>query len=560
MMGHQVKVAGWLAGALAGLAMAAGGTLARPAAFLLGLLPRRNGDYFLGGELGPMHSRVFAIYLGLALAAACGFALAARLGRFRPGRFLFAILVILALLALSLSVNRAFWDDEIEHIHASWYVRNGQVPYRDFFEHHHPLLWILLAPVLSLCGEGLAVLGALRLLMLLLAFGIGWLTWRISRLAGGDAETAWLAVAILFSSFMFIPCVIEVRPDIPMVFLALAAVERLLVFMVTGKPKPLLAAAFSATLSFLFLQKVLFLFPAALVLLLAWRFTGKVRAALFWKTAAVFFLPLFLFAAWLFFSGAMKDYFLCNWLLNVKRQGAFHLWLSIGLTALINIVFWLSLLPAFFRALRPGKSSAAMKTVAWFGLTALTALVLMPNPADRHFLLVLPLLAVVVGAWAGKRSEFPLRGTWRHVYLAGLLIVPLPFIAALSFPFNGVQLEKFAYVLQRTAPVDKVFDGRTDFNLFRPDLHYFWFQTAAGEMLDNYRRLHRGRHSAYDVCRLIREQKPLFISFNGSAWTACNLRQKYRPTRFRHLFFRDPRPGDSGRDPKNTSAVSEADP
>ena len=62
------------------------------------------------------------------------------------------------------------------------------------------------------------------------------------------------------------------------------------------------------------------------------------------------------------------------------------------------------------------------------------------------------------------------------IYLAGLLVVPLPFLTALGFPLNGVQLEKIAYVLQQTKSDEKVLDGRNDFNLFRPDLHYFWFQ------------------------------------------------------------------------------------
>jgi hypothetical protein len=450
-MNQKLKTAGWMAGAGAGLAMAAGGVFTRPAALLLGLLPRRYGHYLLGGELVPLHSRLLGIYAGLALALVCGFALWHRYLCRRPdftflktrrGKFLFVILVVLALLTLSLSVNRVFWDDEIEHIHASWYVQNGQVPYRDFFEHHHPLFWFLLAPVLALCGEGLLVLGVARLLLLLMAVGIGWLTWRISRLAGGDAETALLAVAILFSGFMFMPCVMEIRPDVPMVFLALAAVERLLIFMKEEKPKQLLAAAFLAALSFLFLQKVVFLFPAAVVLLCIWRLQGKISSTLFWKTTAVFLLPLILFTAWLLLVGGLHDYFLCNWLLNVKRQRDVSRWLIIGRLALVNIVFWLSLLPASVRVLRCAGSSAAMKVVVCFGFTALAALLLLPNPADRHFLLVLPLLGVMVGAWAGDRSHFSLRGKLRLIYLAGLLVVPLPFLAAFSFPLNGWQLEK----------------------------------------------------------------------------------------------------------------------
>lgn len=37
--------------------------------------------------------------------------------------------------------------DNIEHVHSSFLVAMGQVPYRDFFQHHNPLLWYLFAPV-----------------------------------------------------------------------------------------------------------------------------------------------------------------------------------------------------------------------------------------------------------------------------------------------------------------------------------------------------------------------------------------------------------------------------
>jgi hypothetical protein len=544
---RKIKNAGWLAGAPVGLALAAGGLLIRPAAYLLELLPQRYSRYLLGGDLVTLHSRVLGFYGGLALALVCASVLVyshlcrqadfvfLRNGR---GKALFVVLVVLALLTLSLSINRVFWDDEIEHIHASWYVQNGQVPYRDFFEHHHPLFWFLLAPVIACFGESLLVLAAARLLVLLMAAGIGWFTWRISRLAGGDAETACLAVIILFSNFLFLPSVIEIRPDVPMVLFALAAVERLLVFMGEAKPRQLLAAAFSAALAFLFLQKVIFIFPAATVLLFAWHRSGRVPAALLRQAVAVFLLPLFLFTAWLVFSGAFQDYFLCNWRLNMQRQNAFYLWLRIGAMALVNIVFWLSLLPALWRALLAKASSPALKVTAWLALTALAALFLLPNPADRHFLLALPLLSVIVGAWAGERPCLLLRGWAGRIYLAGLLLAPLPFLFVQGFPLNGRQLEKIAYVLRHSTADEKVFDDSSDFNLFRPDLHYFWFQTAPGEMLDAYRRLGAGRRGDYDACRLVGEQRPRFVLLKGREWGGCGSWSDYAPTPYPGVLIR----------------------
>ncbi|MBI4820787.1 MAG: hypothetical protein HY791_31270 [Deltaproteobacteria bacterium] len=42
--------------------------------------------------------------------------------------------------------DRALGWDEIEYTRATEWVRQGRVPFRDFFEHHSPLMWFLMAP------------------------------------------------------------------------------------------------------------------------------------------------------------------------------------------------------------------------------------------------------------------------------------------------------------------------------------------------------------------------------------------------------------------------------
>ena len=68
-----------------------------------------------------------------------------------------------AALTFALSIVRFLDGDELEHVHSAWYVLNGALPYVDFFEHHHPLLWYLLAPALALTGESANAVVVLRL-------------------------------------------------------------------------------------------------------------------------------------------------------------------------------------------------------------------------------------------------------------------------------------------------------------------------------------------------------------------------------------------------------------
>ena len=64
-----------------------------------------------------------------------------------------ALAAVFVVLTFALSIFRFLDGDEFEHVHSAWHVLNGAIPYVDFFEHHHPLLWYLLAPVLALTGE-----------------------------------------------------------------------------------------------------------------------------------------------------------------------------------------------------------------------------------------------------------------------------------------------------------------------------------------------------------------------------------------------------------------------
>ena len=39
--------------------------------------------------------------------------------------------------------------DNVEHIHSTWLISQGKIPYKDFFQHHNPLLWYIFAPLIG---------------------------------------------------------------------------------------------------------------------------------------------------------------------------------------------------------------------------------------------------------------------------------------------------------------------------------------------------------------------------------------------------------------------------
>ncbi len=58
-------------------------------------------------------------------------------------------MLVLTLLAaqFDLTRTRAFDPDEFQHAHSAFLIYRGQVPYRDYFEHHPPLLHQVMAKV-----------------------------------------------------------------------------------------------------------------------------------------------------------------------------------------------------------------------------------------------------------------------------------------------------------------------------------------------------------------------------------------------------------------------------
>ena len=74
---------------------------------------------------------------------------------------------------------------------------------------------------------------------------------------------------------------------------------------------------------------------------------------------------------------------------------------------------------------------------------------------------------------------------------------------------NARQIAVIEYVLSTTQPNDYVYDGDIDFNVFRPDLDFFWFSLGDGGGLATYRTLHP---YVYNVYHLIKKYHPKVIS------------------------------------------------
>ncbi len=138
---------------------------------------------------------------------------------------------VLAITAIAIVGGFYFWRlwliqtawidfDELEHLHAAWYVSRGYLPFRDFFEHHTPWLYFLLAPFFRFYAvatdpdQAIAFIFLARKISMILAGIALVLTFTIARRWRGN-RVAMVSVVLLSSITVFIHKTLEIRPDVP---------------------------------------------------------------------------------------------------------------------------------------------------------------------------------------------------------------------------------------------------------------------------------------------------------------------------------------------------------
>ena len=466
-----------------------------------------------------------------------------RLSRWMPSSngFLCVVVILLSFLALSYSVHRSFDHDEFEHIHSAWYVANGYTPYADFFENHHPLLWYCLAPVLLVLGYSTQTVVVLRIAMFGLTMGIAFLTFLIARRVTSSATASLLSVLLLLSMVMFLEKSVEIRPDVPQVLLGVVSVYFLVCFLQTREDKHLVLAGLTASFSFLFLQKTIWLL-AAYAVILCW---GLIRRAISFKSVLCFAVslsvPILLFMGWLLVSDSFKDYVLTNWVLHTSQLRPFSpLRYPLRSFSTQNALFWLLAPISVGFVLFSRKTDKALKAIGFLGIALLLSVVFLKRPHRQNYLFSIPLLCICMAYILERASvRFRLRGLYTALLLVVVLIQPLSFLVPRSIKsgLRGQQLSKVEFVIDNTTDSDLVYDGNVQFNLYRPDLHYFWFSVGEGKGLDTYSSLTDSKYGDYDGCQLIQSKRPKFISNYELDITACGLRALYDETQYDGLYM-----------------------
>jgi hypothetical protein len=148
------------------------------------------------------------------------------------GRLAATYLALAAVAVCWLIIFRGFDPDEFEHLQACWLLSLGEVPYRDFFEHHTPAYCMLMRPLLTAWGDinpeiQLRLPFLFRFCNAVLSGAVLAWTFRLARQLR-DVQAAAFAVLLLVGNSFFLAKGIEIRPD-PLAALGLVFCSSMLI-------------------------------------------------------------------------------------------------------------------------------------------------------------------------------------------------------------------------------------------------------------------------------------------------------------------------------------------
>jgi len=421
-------------------------------------------------------------------------------------KFLWILFANLLIVILFKEFSRAFENDEFEAVHSAWKILHGEKIYVDFFQHHHPFLYYILIPILGVLGESTASIIAMRIaifLMLLLIFVV---TYFLS-VKLFNRDTGIISLILLSTTMIFVDKAIEIRPDVPQTLCGLVSLFFLFTYFENKFWNDLALSSFFLGLSFLFLQKSIFLIFLIGILLIinVHQKRNSYRDFFFYFT--VLFFTNFPYYLYLFYDDSLSSYFLFNWTLNAKfitQVSPLKLLLeSLGYALRTNLLIWVF----YFWGLLTYMKSFKQKQFAFLSLGLLVSILFVRAPYKQYFMMSIPLVASI--------SAFTIHSILRRSKSKVFLILVLSASLFLFFSFqklhtNYNQLKKISYVLSITTPEDLVYDGNIDFNIFRKDINFFWFSlNPKWGGLATYRTINSYE---YNIYHLIDTFKPQVIS------------------------------------------------
>ena len=394
--------------------------------------------------------------------------------------------------------------DNIEHIHASFLVALGQVPYRDFFQHHNPLLWYLFAPLTKFFSYNTTIVEVVCLISLLVFLKSLVYMYRISAEFLGSKRWGLIIVSLIAAPGAKL-YVVDFRPDNYMVFCLVGGLYYYFKYFEGQKTRYLVSAFLFFFLSFMFAQKALFpLFVLGLSGLYFW-YKKEIKTSDMLKALILPFIGLGLFFVYLYHYDMVGLYFVSNYTFNLNLAKGFELSKVVALPLYMKVTVSFAFIGVILSIFSHNK---ALKILSLLFVFEFVQRLFYFSPYSYYYWLLFYLAALC--------SVVPLSYLDEKNRAVSVIVV----IALYYILFRGIFVYTMMakkvnerpylpdYVTRQITPCDYVFNGDgMMYNLFAKDPAYYWQLIGQLDVIGE----ETGIYPKPDVNALIEKYKPKFV-------------------------------------------------
>ena len=231
--------------------------------------------------------------------------------------------------------------DTLEHMHSSWLVYANFVPYKDFFQHHNPLLWYMFSPIVGLHAQNISdsfITSFVVLSSILVSYiNFYYLYLIVSRFLSSKTSGI-LASSIALTPYVLLS-IIHFRPDNYMLASFFAGLYYYFCYLENKKVRNLSLSFLLFWCSFMFLQKIVFTLLLIGVITVYLLIKKDISFKDFSKALIVPLLLSLIFLAHLYNNNIINVWYHSNFTFNLhipdlfdsRKVGSFWLELKISL-------------------------------------------------------------------------------------------------------------------------------------------------------------------------------------------------------------------------------------
>ena len=401
--------------------------------------------------------------------------------------------------------NQPKTGDDVEHLHSAWLVSQGKIPYKDFFQHHNPLLWYMFAPVMQFFAYDIIVFDVVRIFSTLMLFlNLFYVGLIVKRFMVSNSVAALIGIASVFPSYVIYSGQ-DFRPDNYMILTFTIALYYFLSYIEDKRLKDLVISFFMFTVSFFFMQKNVFTLVVVIAVIVYLLSTHKMPLPHFAKAVIIPLLMVLSFVLWLYHHDLFKTYWMSNYIFNLYIPDVYG-----NLVEQTHEEFYVVLGFAFLGFIYFAiYGNLAQRVVCLLWLLEVVQR-LFYFSIDRHYYYQLQTFnAILAGSalWIiVKKYNF-----------ASLIIVILSLVGCYTFCLYCQKL-KIApgyhryvtpkYVLEQTNRCDSVINGAgITYGIFSKDVTYYWNLNGQLDVIGNK----LGIAPLPDLNKAIRENLPKII-------------------------------------------------